>query len=485
MTLFSKANFVELFDNFRLGVMAIDENGIVVYYNQAISEIDGLEPEFVLGMDMIHAYGPEPYPSPMMTCLHTGKPIVGFVLSYTTVRGRHVSIEQDAYPLRQGKKITGVIAFIRHYPKLSVAPPPVVSTVDEIQDPHFVVHFDNLVGNSSGFIEAVEIGRKAALTPSSILLVGKTGTGKELFARSIHSASPRNDKPFVGVNCSAVPATLLESVLFGTVKGAFTDAQDRDGLFTEAKGGTIFLDELDSMPLHLQPKLLRALQEKKIRRIGSNIEEDIDVKIISSVATSPEQLLSEKRLRSDLYYRLGVVIIQIPPLKERLDDMDALCNYFIIKHNSRLGKTVKAVSPAVMDLFQQYEWPGNVRELEHVIEGAMNLIYDEETLTPSMLPHFFFRSMNFDETRQEAMHMTGSVPITTPTRKKEIPEIQKTLREEVRWHKDAELDLLKQALSKTFGNVTAAAALLGMSSQNLSYKMKKYNLSRNDFKQYS
>ncbi len=479
----STVSMSEVFDDFKLGVMAINAKGRVVYYNKAAAEIDGLEPDFVLGKDMINAYGPEPLPSPMMTCLHTGKPILGFALSYTTVRGRHISIEQDSYPLKQGKTVIGAIAFIRQFSRLSVMPPPIVSSVDELKDAKSTITFANLVGSSPEFLGAIDVARKAALSPSPVLLYGKTGTGKELFARSIHHASKRKNQPFVGINCSAIPANLLESVLFGTVRGAFTDAQDREGLFIKAKGGTLFLDELDSMPINLQPKLLRALQENKIQRIGSNSEEKIDVKIISSIAAGPEKLISQGRLRADLYYRLGVVVIPIPPLSKRLDDLEALCNYFIIRHNSRLGKAVQEIDAEVLKIFRQYDWPGNVRELEHVIEGTMNLMYDEEKIEASMLPQFFYRSMGF-YSGQQALVPNEKDLLQENTKPEVINHIKKdSLKEEVFKFKKAEPELIHQALSKTYGNITAAAQLLDISRQNLNYKMKKYNLKRSDFQQ--
>ena len=483
--IFDRVDFRCVFDDFTAGVMAVDAQGIVTYYNRAISEIDGLESDFVLGKDLINAYGPEPLPSPMLTCLHTGKPILSFALSYTTVRGRYISVEQDSYPLRRNGKITGAIAFVRKFSQLSVTPPPVVSmvsTIDALRDAESSVNFANLVGASPAFAQAAQIARKSALTPSPVLLCGATGTGKELFARSIHSASPRKDKPFIGINCSAIPANLLEAVLFGTVKGAFTDAQDRDGLFIEAKGGTVFLDELDSMPVSLQPKLLRALQEKKIQRIGSSWEEKIDVKIISSIGSSPEEALAGGKLRADLFYRLGVVVIHIPPLKDRKDDLEALCMYFILKHNSKLGKNIQGISPEVLAIFKQYAWPGNVRELEHIIEGSMNLMYDEKIILPQMLPQFFYQSISFSPQKSKKIEQNDLLDETSPfatTRKHPAPAL--SLREQMVQQKLAEPEILRQALSKTFGSISAAAVILGLTRQTMTYKMKKHGLHKKDF----
>lgn len=475
----NRADLYKVFDAFKTGVIVIDERGIVTYYNKALEEIDGLEAEFVLGKDLINAYGPEPLPSPMLTCLHTGKPILGFALSYTTVRGRYVSVEQDTYPLEAGGKIIGSIGFIKHFSQLSVSPP-VVSSSAELQGGRAAVNFANLSGSCPKFLRAIDTAQKAALTPSPVLLYGETGTGKELFARSIHSASPRQKKPFVGINCSAIPANLLEGVLFGTVKGAFTDAKDRDGLFTEAAGGTIFLDELDSMPLNLQPKLLRVLQEKRIQRIGSVLEEEVDVKIISSLSLPPEELMAKGSLRADLFYRLGVVVIPLPALRERGEDIEELCNYFIIKHNSKLGKRVKGIAPDVLRIFREYTWPGNVRELEHIIEGTMNLMFDEEIIEAQMLPQFFYQSLQFEDmaasVKNSAVDEVWPVEPAWP-RKEEKYKFAGL----GKWN-EAEIDLLKKTLTRTFGSVSGAAELLGLSRQNLYYKMKKYGLNKRDFK---
>jgi len=226
-------------------------------------------------------------------------------------------------------------------------------------------------------------------TPSSIMLHGKTGTGKELFAQSIHSHSHRRENQYIAINCAAIPEHLLESNLFGTARGAFTGAIDRPGLFEQAGGGTLFLDEIDSMPIGLQAKLLRALQEKKIRRLGSLKEIDIDIKIISSVSTAPYESINKGTLRNDLFYRLGVVLIRLPSLRERPEDLMELTWHFIHKNNRQLGTYVKKISNRVIDFFKNYGWPGNIRELEHIIEGAMNIVGRETTLKSEHLPPHF------------------------------------------------------------------------------------------------
>jgi transcriptional regulator with PAS, ATPase and Fis domain len=207
---------------------------------------------------------------------------------------------------------------------------------------------------------------------SPVMLFGETGTGKELLAQSIHNRSSRSSGRYVAVNCAAIPENLLEGILFGTTRGAFTGAVDKPGLFEKAHGGTLLLDEINAMTMGLQAKLLRFLQERKIRRVGSLEERDVDLKIISSVNVNPHVAIAQQTLRADLFYRLAVIFIRIPPLRERLQDLPALISHFLSKSNALLNRQIAGLSEAVISRFEHYPWPGNVRELEHVIEGALS-----------------------------------------------------------------------------------------------------------------
>ena len=211
---------------------------------------------------------------------------------------------------------------------------------------------------------------------------------KELFVHAIHNASKRKDKPFITQNCAALPANLLEGILFGTAKGGFTGAEDRQGLFELAHGGTLFLDEINSMPLELQSKLLRVLQDGSFRPVGQTKTINVDVRIITATNIPPEEAVKYKLLRKDLYYRLNVISLSIPPLRERKDDIPILTNYFIDKLNQKLGKSVKGVSKEVMDIFISNPWEGNVRELENLIEGIMS-IYDIDLIDIEHIPTKF------------------------------------------------------------------------------------------------
>jgi len=304
-----------------------------------------------------------------------------------------------------------------------------------------------------------------------------TGTGKELFAQSIHSHSKRKNGPFIGINCAALPESLLESILFGTVKGAFTGAIDRPGLFEQANGGTLFLDELNSMPLGLQAKLLRVLQDGTIRRVGGTQDISVDVRIISSLNTDPNEAVNKKVLRQDLFYRLAVVSIRIPPLKERRDDIPMLTSYFIGKYKRKLNKPVKNISPEVMQCFMNYHWPGNVRELEHVIECAMVVIGDSDYITLDHLPHHLIECYARQQDEHEEVNQ---LVILDADFRKQTHHNNRKKTNYILKHKidSTERDLIIKILSETQGNVSRTARILGISRQSLQYRLKKYNINR-------
>ncbi len=247
--------------------------------------------------------------------------------------------------------------------------------------------FENIVGREKCILEAIKIGQRASGTVSSVMIIGETGTGKELFAQSIHEMSDRVDKPFIAQNCAAIPESLLEAILFGATKGSFTGAQDRPGLFEQADGGTLFLDEINSMPIPLQAKILRVLQESYVRRIGGQKDIPVDVRIIAASNEDPRTLVEEGLFRKDLYYRINVIQLRIPSLKERAGDISLLVDHFIRMYNQRLGKDVWMLSQEIMEAFKLYSWPGNVRELQNFIESAMNMIGDEHVINREHLPN--------------------------------------------------------------------------------------------------
>jgi two-component system response regulator AtoC len=318
---------------------------------------------------------------------------------------------------------------------------------DEVQRDY---DLDNIVAQSESMRKIFDLIKKVSQHKSSVLITGESGTGKELVARAIHYNSDRKDKPLISVNCGAIPENLLESELFGHVKGAFTDAiKSKRGLFEMAHEGTMFLDEVGELPQNLQVKLLRVLQDGEIRRVGDTQASHVDVGIIAATAKDLASEVKKNRFREDLYYRLNVLPIHIPPLRERKADIPPLVDYFIDVYNKRLGLQIKGVSKGAMERFLQYPWPGNVRELENIIERAMILAEGDTIAIEGLLMH-----VQGDEE-------PGPIPSGL--------SIKKGARE-------MEIRLIKEALKQTGGNRLRAARILEISHKALLYKLKDYGL---------
>lgn len=309
-----------------------------------------------------------------------------------------------------------------------------------------------IVTQDSKMLEIIEQAKRVARFESSVLILGESGTGKELLARLIHANGPRNQENFVSINCAAMPAELLESEFFGHEAGAFTGAtQSRIGLFEYASDGTIFLDEIGEMPAVLQVKLLRALQEREIRRVGGNKPIKVNPRVLAATNRNIEQALSNGELREDLYYRLAVISFDLPPLRERSGDVALLCEYFIRKFAEKENRIPPALNELALDILQTYKWPGNARELENVIERAT--IMADELIGPEHL------GINLSLDFQTLEDATSTLPqiVSQATRRTEI-------------------DLILKALKQTEGNKTRAAERLGVSYKTLLNKMKEYEL---------
>jgi two-component system, NtrC family, response regulator AtoC len=310
---------------------------------------------------------------------------------------------------------------------------------------------DAIVGSSPAMRAALDMARKVAPHSATVLVSGESGTGKELVARLIHRESPRAGGPFVAVNCGAIPEALLESELFGHVKGAFTGAtRDKAGLFEEAHNGTLFLDEIGELPAALQVKLLRALQEGDIRRVGSTEATVVDVRVIAATNRDLEADVTSGRFRADLFYRINVVAIALPPLRERPEDLPELAQFFLARHAARMGLTAHGISSAAMQAIAEHAWPGNVRELEHAIERAL-VMTGGGVIEPSDLPAL----ARSTDGRPGATDGTLSV-------KRQTTELEKAL--------------IRRALERTRGNRTRAARLLELSHRALLYKIREYGL---------
>ena len=304
--------------------------------------------------------------------------------------------------------------------------------------------FEDIITEDSGTIKVISKAMKAALTDAAVLIVGETGTGKELLVQAIHNNSYRKDKPFIVQNCAALPETLLEGILFGTLKGGFTGSINRPGLFEIANNGTLFLDEINSMPLQLQMKILRVIQDGRFRRIGDTKIREANVRIIAAINEDPFVAIENGRLRRDLFYRLNTITLSLSRLINRPGDVNVLVKYFIKKFNTKYFRNIKGVTPEVEKILNDFHWPGNIRELEHVIEGAMSIIEGEYISKWDLPDHIVFNNS-----------------------KEKI--VNFNLRERIGL---LESELINEAISICDGNVSSAAKLLNIPRQTLQYKLK-------------
>ena len=314
-----------------------------------------------------------------------------------------------------------------------------------------------IVAASDGMISLLELLERTAAYKSTILVTGESGTGKEVIARAIHTQSPRRDAPFVVVNCGAIPENLLESELFGHVKGAFSGAnRGQRGLFAEANKGSLFLDEIAEMPIGLQVKLLRAIQEEEIQPVGDNKTQTVDVRVIAATSRDLAVEIEEGRFREDLFYRLNVVRLEVPPLRERRQDVPLLVDHFLSRFRDNLGKNVRSVSDDVLEFLVNYRWPGNVRELENMIERAM-ILTDGETIDISALPTCVLVASRADTSSGAGLDEDEDFSLK-------------------RARQRFEAQLIRRALGRTGGNRTHAARLLEISHRALLYKLKDYGI---------
>lgn len=318
---------------------------------------------------------------------------------------------------------------------------------------------NDIIGESESIKNAVNKARLIATKNVPVLLRGETGTGKELFAQGIHNASTVKKGAFVSINCAAIPENLVESYLFGTVKGAYTGAIDKPGLLEEANGGTLFLDELNSLPWFTQGKLLRVLQEKEASRVGSTKMYQVNCRIISATNQSPEKLIEDNLLRSDLYYRLAVLNISIPPLRDRYGDVDFLTSYFIKSYNAKYELQLQGVDPDVRQILNEYSWRGNVRELKNTIEHMICFIaVDQRRLSVKDLPDYLLqRNQPNPQYNPESSHYQGSLS---------------------QMIEDFRRDIILESLNRHQWNVSQTAKELDAKRENIYYFIKKYGLSR-------
>ncbi len=475
----TKSELYPILSVLNIGIMITDTEGKITFYNPVHAQMDGLTSEDVLGRKVPDVYHLDESSSLVMRCLRTKRPIVECPVIYKTLHGQIVDSIHNVFPLTKSGKVTGVISFIKDY-----------QMVDDITDtnPNKATQLifsgdtdfclDDIIGSSIPLLESVSKARLAAQTDSSVLIYGETGTGKELIAQSIHNLSSRKNARYIAVNCAAIPEDLLEGILFGTSKGSFTGALDKAGLFERANGGTIFLDEINSMSKEMQPKLLRVIQEKKVCRIGSHRELKLNLKIISSINTNLEHTMIAGEVRRDLLYRLSVVYISLPPLRVRKDDIPALTEHFIYKYNSSMNKNVSGVSSEVAKLFMHHEWSGNVRELENTIEGSLNMVGRSRLIEKWHLTSGFdlydkkkdvFRENGEPEKKQAPLQLNIFSENWTDSSATPSNAVDAN-------HEETKEQEILKALSDADGNISDAAVIMGISRQTFYRRIKALNI---------
>lgn len=456
----------QIIDHIFEGVLATDEEGRILFFNPVVAKNDGLTPA-AIGKTENEVYQDADYDFPEIATkkvLKTGKPIIEQRYSYNALRGNRIHMIYSCYPFIYEGKILGsytigrAINQINHFINETLALEKYVSAEENKNQGDAYYFLENIIGDSASMRECVELARKTAQYDMPVMIVGETGTGKEMFAQGIHNGGKTARGSFVSINCAAVPETLLESILFGTTKGSFTGATDTPGLFEQAEDGSILLDEVNSMPLALQSKLLRVLQEKKVRRLGGKTEISINCRIISTSNEDPFDAAAShaQQIRTDLLFRLAAAAIYVPPLRKRKQDIQALCRHFMRKNSRSKSIYLWEISPQLLDLFHQYDWPGNVRELQNIIANAVLYAGPQERFlqVEHIPPHLRRRFGELGETPTLAASDGGLRGAVAEFERKVIIE----------------------TVLKYNGNISKAAEALKMTRQNLYYKMKKLHL---------
>lgn len=441
-------------ENYVDGIMIIDENGIVRYNKQFGQGGFFLKEKESIGKTPMDIYpNLDEETSTCYRALKYGETTTNQLQKLVHSSGAEAYVIDNTFPVIENGRIIGAVSTSKF-----------VNTTDA----RGFIDLSNMTSAHSGDMYTIAdmIGESQAMkdlkyrihrlsqTSSSVLIHGETGVGKELVAQAIHSSSNRRNSSFISQNCAAIPHTLLESIFFGTTKGSYTGAENKPGIFELAEGGTIFLDELNSMDLNMQAKLLKAIEEKRITRIGGHESKFFDVRIIAALNEDPTICIEEGKIRKDLYYRLAGIQLRVPDLSERRDDIPLLTDHFIEVYNHTMNKNIKNVDNDVANLFNSYPWPGNIRELKNVIEAAFNFA-QSETIQVEDLPDFiaFYSLRSANQPKHTPM---GNASIT-----------------------DAVDDFERKFIlshSKESNSLTELANDLGISRQSLSYKLKKHGL---------
>ncbi|WP_243200571.1 sigma-54 interaction domain-containing protein [Flintibacter faecis] len=462
--------YTRALDQLPFGVQIYDKNTHAVYFNQASREISHIPSGVnITGRHLLDMYDLEETVSTTMTALRTQSPVIDRVDQFSVDNGTFIASANTSYPIFQNGQLSGAVTFEHTEETIQKYYQSIQDTRQALK--HFSgsaapvrfsgYTFENVIGGSEKLRSAAELAQRVAPQNSPVMLVGETGTGKEIFAQSIHRSSPRAGKKFVAINCAAIPETLIESLLFGTAKGSFTGSEDKAGYFEEASGGTLFLDELNSMSLVMQSKLLRVLQERTFRRVGGKKDLELDVRIISSCNEDPFQTVEENKFRRDLFYRLSSVIIELPPLREHLEDLEQLTWYHLEQTAFQYVHRITRIQPQVYQLLRAYRWPGNVRELFHVLDYAQN-VADSDVMTVEHLPAYLRKNQAPAPRQSAPLTPSGHIDFSHTSLQALMDDYEK--------------EVITQALDRCGYNISQTAQALGILRQSLQYRIRKYGI---------
>lgn len=456
--------FGHFFDVLGQPLSVINHTGEHLYYNQENAALDECQQHEILGKPMQTLFPAiREEDNEMLSALRRGEEFINHQKSYYTPGGRLIDYQHTTVPLyNSAGEIMGVIESGQDLSRYRTLQRQVSALNEKLfsrqkKTKHRIIH------SSARMREVLSKAERLAISDVPVVITGETGTGKELLADFIHRQSSRQNKPFIALNCSALPVSLIESTLFGSVKGAFTGAENSSGYFELAHGGTLFLDELNTMPVEIQGKILRFLQTKTFWKVGGNKEQNVDIRIISAMNESPFEMIRQKRLREDLFYRLEVGMVDLPPLRERKEEIVELATWFMTRYQQQAGMKVYPLSKAIQQQLISYPWPGNIRMLENVIIRSLIL-----QKAPGPLSELVFN----DETGVSGTtaHSTASVP---PANHHSDTAPLASLADKVEAY---ERQLVVEALKHTGNCVAEAARMLGISRGALQYKVKKYGI---------
>ncbi len=452
------------------GIQIYDKNSCMVFINEASKKISSFsDDKKIIGKHLLDLYDLNEKYSTTLTSLRSKAPVINRFDAFKLKSGVEITSVNTAYPIFYDNNLIGVVTFdqdvnvinkeIEKNENIKKAMlEQGISFTDKVPDTY---HFSDIIGKNKKLLDVVDLSKKISTQDCNVLIYGETGTGKEMFAQSIHEESRRKDKKFLAINCAAVPETLIESTLFGTTKGAFTGSVERAGLLEEVNGGTLFLDELNSMSLSMQSKILRVIQENRFRRVGGEKDIDIDVRFISSCNENPYKITESNLLRKDLFYRLSTVILEIPPLKNRIDDIETLIKYCLKQYQHKYLKRISHIDESVIAILKSYNWPGNVRELFHIVEYALNVI-ENDAWKISHLPKYITDSYNENSENMDSSNFEEPSGIY----KNDLQYIMDNY----------ESKILKKVLEHNGYNISRTADSLGIKRQSLQYRIKKYGI---------